>query len=94
MDKENKKIRTDGKKAWNREVRALVDFVKRKDKRVQAWKALQEVRLKEKEEEISKKAKEAKSKRLAERKKLLESVKSHKAKNESLHQPVLRVSGF
>ncbi|OXA45692.1 dnaJ homolog subfamily C member 21 [Folsomia candida] len=90
MDKENKKIRTDGKKAWNREVRALVDFVKRKDKRVQAWKALQEVRLKEKEEEISKKAKEAKSKRLAERKKLLESVKSHKAKNESLHQPVLR----
>lgn len=78
MDKENKKIRTEAKKAWNREVRALVDFVKRKDKRVSAWRTLQEERRKEKEAELARKEQEAKKKRLEERKKLLETAKSKK----------------
>jgi DnaJ family protein A protein 5 len=91
MDKENEKIRKDAKKAWNREVRALVDFVKRKDKRVQAWKLLQEVKMKEKEAEIARKAEEEKAKRLAERKKMLESAKKTKGNTDNQH--VLKVSG-
>jgi hypothetical protein len=94
MDKENKKIRTDAKKAWNREVRALVDFAKRKDKRVHAWKTLQEIKLKQKEEELAKKVKQPTDQRLAERKRLLESVKSHKKQNEEQHNPVLQVYFF
>lgn len=91
MDKENKKIRTEAKKGWNREVRALVDFVKRKDKRVQAWKVLQEVKLKQKQDELAQKEKEAKAQRLAERKKLLDSAKTNKKSSEEHHNPVLKV---
>ncbi|CAG7834323.1 unnamed protein product, partial [Allacma fusca] len=81
MDKENKKFRSKAKQEWNQKVRALVDFVKRKDKRVQAWKTEQERILKEKEEALKQKQAEEKALRLKERKKLFEAVKSHKEKH-------------
>lgn len=93
MDKENEKIRRDAKKCWNREVRALVDFVKRKDRRVIDWKIQEKAKLNLKQKELAKKAEESKFKRLAERKELLESVKSQKT-HESKHQPVLKVRYF
>ncbi|XP_022105462.1 dnaJ homolog subfamily C member 21-like [Acanthaster planci] len=37
MEKENKKLRDVAKKEWNEEVRALVSFVRKRDKRVQAY---------------------------------------------------------
>lgn len=91
MDKENKKIRTEARKAWNREVRALVDFVKRKDKRVQAWKVELEAKVKQKQEEIARKTQIAKDKRLAERKEMLKAVKSRKRVMEQEHTSVVQV---
>jgi len=78
MEKENKKIRSAARMAWNREVRALVDFVKRKDKRVQAWKAAQEVILKQKAEEAAKREQALREKQRAERKKIIETAKKLK----------------
>ena len=88
MDKENKKFRQKARQAWNQKVRALVDFVKRKDKRVQAWKAEQERILKEKEEALLKKQAEDKAKRLSERQKLYEQLKKTKQRltEENLEQ--------
>ncbi|CAL8078053.1 unnamed protein product [Orchesella dallaii] len=82
MERENKKVRTEAKKAWNQQVRALVDFVKRKDKRVQDWRAKQEAARKEKEAAIAKKMQEEKTKNLAERKKALESLKKEREKEQ------------
>jgi len=76
MDKENKKLRTEAKKDWNQRVRALVDFVKRKDKRVQAWKTEQDIRLKEKEAVLAKKVAEDKARRQEERRQIWESSKN------------------
>ncbi|XP_033112030.1 dnaJ homolog subfamily C member 21-like [Anneissia japonica] len=42
MEKDNKKLRDKAKKAWNGHVRDLVTIVKKRDKRVQARKALME----------------------------------------------------
>ena len=88
MDKENKKFRQKARQVWNQKVRALVDFVKRKDKRVQAWKTEQERILKEKEEALLKKQAEDKAKRLSERKKLYEEAKITKPRltEENLEQ--------
>lgn len=82
MERENKKIRQEAKKAWNQQVRALVDFVKRKDKRVQAWKSEQEVLRKEREVAVAKKMQEEKTKKLAERKKTLEALKKEREKEQ------------
>lgn len=91
MDKENKKIRSEAKKDWNQRVRALVDFVKRKDKRVQAWKAEQELKLKEKETMLAKKFADDKAKRLEERRKLLEAAKKGEVAHDGKDQ--IQVSG-
>ncbi|CAH1988561.1 unnamed protein product [Acanthoscelides obtectus] len=56
-EKENKKVRLKAKKERNEEIRNLVAFVRKRDKRVQAWKKLQEQKLledKKKREELSK----------------------------------------
>ncbi|ODM95919.1 DnaJ subfamily C member 21 [Orchesella cincta] len=82
MERENKKVRAEAKKAWNQQVRALVDFVKRKDKRVQEWRAQQEVLRKEKEAAVAKRMQEEKTKKLAERKKALESLKKEREKEQ------------
>ncbi|XP_038068653.1 dnaJ homolog subfamily C member 21-like [Patiria miniata] len=37
MEKDNKKLRDAAKKEWNEEIRALVSFVRKRDKRVQAY---------------------------------------------------------
>ena len=71
MEKENKKIRDAAKKKRNEEIRALVAFVKRRDKRVEAHKKLVEVKLEEKR----KKSAEHRKKQLAERRKEAESYK-------------------
>lgn len=49
IEKENKKIRNKAKKEFNEEVRSLVSFVKKRDKRVaarkvSAWRNLRKVR--------------------------------------------------
>jgi DnaJ family protein A protein 5 len=83
MDKENKKLRQDARRDWNQRVRALVDFAKRKDKRVHAWKLEQEVKMREKEEALAKKIAEDRTRRLLERKELLASVKKERGRNTS-----------
>lgn len=82
MERENKKVRTEAKKAWNQQVRALVDFVKRKDKRVQQWRAQQETLRKQKEAEVARKMLEEKKKKLADRKKTFESLKMERERNQ------------
>ena len=83
MDKENKKFRTEAKRAWNQRVRALVDFVKRKDKRVLAWKIKHDTELEEKKAALARKSAEDKALRLKERKKIFESVAQKQKEHEN-----------
>lgn len=71
MEKDNKKLRDQHRKARNEEVRALVAFVKKRDKRVQAHKKKEE----EKKLEKAKKAEEQRKQQLLERNKSFESYK-------------------
>ncbi|GFY75852.1 dnaJ homolog subfamily C member 21 [Trichonephila inaurata madagascariensis] len=71
MEKDNKKSRDQHKKARNEEVRALVAFVKKRDKRVQAHKKKE----KERKLEKAKKAEELRKQQILERNKLFESYK-------------------
>ncbi|KAF8773716.1 DnaJ subfamily C member 21 like protein [Argiope bruennichi] len=71
MEKDNKKLREQFKKARNEEVRALVAFVRKRDKRVQAQKKKEEERKIEK----AKRAEEIRKQQLLERNKSLESYK-------------------
>lgn len=82
MERENKKVRSEARKAWNQQVRALVDFVKRRDKRVQEWKNQQEALRKEKEAAATIRMQEEKKKKLAERKKTLDSLKKEREKEQ------------
>lgn len=91
MDKENEKVRKAHRQAWNQKVRALVDFVKRKDKRFIAWKAEQERLQKEKEEAMKKKEAELKASRAKERQKLYEQVKHSKVKHVEENKDKLEV---
>lgn len=63
MEAENKKLRDAAKKERNEEIRALVAFVRKRDKRVQAYKKL----LEERAAEIEKKTKEKQEKDIQER---------------------------
>ncbi|GAB6022307.1 DnaJ sub C member 21 [Chamberlinius hualienensis] len=68
MEKENKKFRDAGKKKRNDEVRALVAFVRKRDKRVQANRK----KLEERAAENARKAEDNRRRQLEERKKQLE----------------------
>ncbi|KAL3841985.1 hypothetical protein ACJMK2_020061 [Sinanodonta woodiana] len=68
MEAENKKLRDAAKKERNEEVRQLVRFVKKRDKRVQEYKK----KLEERAAEISRKGKEHRERQLKEKQKLLE----------------------
>ncbi|XP_062575627.1 dnaJ homolog subfamily C member 21-like [Saccostrea cucullata] len=68
MEAENKKLRDAARKERNEEVRALVRFVKKRDRRVQAYRKLME----ERNEEIAQKAKEKREQHLKERQRLVE----------------------
>ncbi|KAK3594145.1 hypothetical protein CHS0354_040921 [Potamilus streckersoni] len=68
MEAENKKLRDAAKKERNEEVRQLVRFVKKRDKRVQEYKK----KLEERAAEISRKGKEHRERQLKEKHKLLE----------------------
>ncbi|KFM83608.1 DnaJ-like protein subfamily C member 21, partial [Stegodyphus mimosarum] len=63
MEKENKKLRDQHKKARNEEVRELVAFVRKRDKRVQAHKKMVE----ELKAEKAKRAEEMRKKQVQER---------------------------
>lgn len=71
MEAENKKLRDAAKKERNEEIRALVKFVKKRDKRVQEYKK----KLEERAEEIARKSKENRDRQLKESQKLLENYK-------------------
>ena len=71
MEKDNKKIRDAVKKERNEEVRALVKFVRKRDKRVKAYLEL----LKEKDEERQRITKQKRLEALREREKMFESYK-------------------
>ncbi|XP_071953881.1 dnaJ homolog subfamily C member 21-like [Antedon mediterranea] len=61
MEKDNKKLRDKAKKAWNGHIRELVTMVKKRDKRVQARKALMEERAAERKKlEAERKVKQQK----------------------------------
>lgn len=68
MEKENKKIRDQARRKRNEEVRALVAFVRKRDKRVQAHKKI----LAERAAENERKAEENRRKQLNDRRKCLE----------------------
>ncbi|CAM1325383.1 DNAJC21 (predicted), partial [Pycnogonum litorale] len=68
MEKENKKLRDQAKKKRNEEVRTLVEFVRKRDKRVQAYRKV----LEEKAALNAKKTAENRKKQLQERQKMLE----------------------
>ncbi|XP_071117514.1 dnaJ homolog subfamily C member 21-like [Haliotis cracherodii] len=68
MEAENKKQRDAAKKERNEEIRALVAYVRKRDKRVQAHRK----RLEERAAEIARKTKEQQEKELLERKKRME----------------------
>lgn len=63
MEAENKKLRDAARKERNEEVRALVRFVKKRDRRVQAYRK----KMEERNEEIALKAKEKREQHLKER---------------------------
>lgn len=63
MEAENKKLRDAARKERNEEVRALVRFVKKRDRRVQAYRK----KMEERNEEIAQKAKEKREQHLKER---------------------------
>lgn len=71
MEKDNKKIRDAVKKERNEEVRALVKFVRKRDKRVKAYLEL----LKEKDEERQRITKQKRLEALREREKMFEAYK-------------------
>lgn len=71
MEKDNKKIRDAEKKERNEEVRALVKFVRKRDKRVKAYLEL----LKEKDEERQRITKQKRLEALREREKMFEAYK-------------------
>ena len=71
MEKDNKKIRDAVKKERNEEVRALVKFVRKRDKRVKAYLEL----LKEKDEERQRITKQKRLEALREREKMFEAFK-------------------
>lgn len=71
MEKDNKKIRDAAKKERNEEVRALVKFVRKRDKRVKAYLEL----LKEKDEERKKITEQKRLEALREREKMFEEYK-------------------
>lgn len=71
MEKDNKKIRDALKKERNEEVRALVKFVRKRDKRVKAYLEL----LKEKDEERQRITKQKRLEALREREKMFEAYK-------------------
>ncbi|KAG1678338.1 DnaJ subfamily C member 21 [Nymphon striatum] len=68
MEKDNKKLRDQARKKRNEEVRTLVSFVRKRDKRVQVYKQL----LEEKAVENAKKSEEIRKRQLQERQKNLE----------------------
>lgn len=71
MEQENKKVRDRAKRERNEEIRALVEFVRKRDKRVQQYADY----LKQKTLENSKKAEEHRKKMIAEHKKNIASYK-------------------
>lgn len=71
MEAENKKLRDAAKKERNEEIRALVKYVKKRDKRVQEYKK----KLEERAEEIKKKAQEHRKRHLEESKRKMENYK-------------------
>ena len=71
MEKDNKKIRDAAKKERNEEVRALVKFVRKRDKRVKAYLEL----LKEKEEERKRLTEQKRLEALRKREKMFEEYK-------------------
>ena len=71
MEKDNKKIRDAAKKERNEEVRALVKFVRKRDKRVKAYLEL----LKEKEEERKRLTEQKRLEALREREKMFDEYK-------------------
>lgn len=71
MEKDNKKIRDAAKKERNEEVRALVKFVRKRDKRVKAYLEL----LKEKDEERKRLTEQKRLEALREREKMFEEYK-------------------
>jgi len=71
MEKENKKLRDQHKKLRNEEVRELVAFVRKRDKRVQAQKKI----LEERKIEKAKRAEELRRQQVLERNKSLENYK-------------------
>ncbi|KAK6620380.1 hypothetical protein RUM44_006781 [Polyplax serrata] len=71
IEKENKKVRDKAKKERNEEVRNLVAFVRKRDKRVQIWNKL----LEEKARENKKKSEENRLQKLQERRSQMENYK-------------------
>ncbi|RWS17332.1 hypothetical protein B4U79_11484 [Dinothrombium tinctorium] len=71
MEKENRKLREAGKRKRNEEIRQLVAFVRRRDKRVQAQRKANEVKINEKRN----KTKEYRLKQIEEQRKEFESFK-------------------
>lgn len=71
MEKDNKKVRDAAKKERNEEVRALVKFVRKRDKRVKAYLEL----LKEKDEERKRLTEEKRLEALREREKMFDEYK-------------------
>lgn len=71
IEKENKKFRDKARKERNEEIRNLVAFVRKRDKRVQAWSKV----LEEKAKENLKKSEEDRLRKLKERKDELENYK-------------------
>lgn len=71
MEQENKKLRDKAKKERNEEVRALVAYVRKRDKRVQAYKR----KLEERAVEIGKKTEEKKKRQKEEKLKKFENYK-------------------
>ncbi|KAF4520178.1 hypothetical protein B566_EDAN003890 [Ephemera danica] len=71
MDKENKKVREKARKERNEQIRALVAFVRKRDKRVEQYR----IKLAEKAKENAIKAENNRKKHLAERKKVMEEYK-------------------
>ncbi|KAL0267764.1 UNVERIFIED_CONTAM: hypothetical protein PYX00_009939 [Menopon gallinae] len=71
LEKENKKVRDKAKKERNEEIRNLVAFVRKRDKRVQAWSQ----HLEEKAKASLKKSEENRLKTINERRKLLKNYK-------------------
>lgn len=68
MEAENKKLRDAARKERNEEVRALVRFVKKRDRRVQAYRK----KMEERNDEIAQKAKEKREQHLKERQRQVE----------------------